>query len=326
MHHGGMAVRSLGAVEATLTEDASGWQRHVMRVRRHLHWAARDGVARLIEEDNLDPRTRLATALGRRRWRDSHGVQPGQARAVFVVGLQRSGTNMVLRGLQSSPAVEVHNENDREVFNRFLLRGDDVVRDVVMRSRHSVVLFKPLSDSHRTVHLLDGLGLLTAPRAIWVYRDVDGRARSAVAKFGDANRRVLAEIAEGGGLQRWQAQGLSEQSLELIGRCAPARLSPESAAALFWVVRNALFFDLGLHLRPDVHLVSYGQAVADPAAATRRIAAFAGLPWQAGLGRAIDQRSAGRPPMDIDPQVRSAADHLMARLAEVERQHAARPI
>src|SRR5205823_5162999 len=110
----------------------------------------------------------------------------------------------------------------------------------------------------------------TDGRAIWAYRGVDGRVRSALAKFGDANLRVLTEIASGRGRETWQAQRLSPESLELIGSFDWASMSAASAAALFWYVRNSLFFDLGLERRDDVLLSSYDALVSFPEAGTRR--------------------------------------------------------
>lgn len=316
-----MASQATGADPADdvqLPEDLGRWSRLGRRARRHVEWARRDGVGRLIEEDNLDPRARLTSAWRKQQWRRRNKIAPGQARAVFLVGVQRSGTNMVVHGLEAAPAVEVHNENDRRVFDRYQLRSDDVLRKVIMSSRHQLVLFKPLSDSHRTNQLLDDLDLPTPPRAIWAYRNVDDRVRSAVAKFGDVNRRVLAEIAAGRGADRWQAQGLDEQAMELIRSCDPEHLSPESAAALFWAVRNGLFFDLGLHERDDVLLVSYDQAVADGPAVMHRLADFVGLRYDAALAAHIDHRSAGqRPALDLDPRVRRACDALQERLDSV---------
>lgn len=297
------------------------------RLRRHVYWARRDGLGRVIEEDDLNPRERLSTAWRKYRWRSQHGVTPGTGRAVFLVGLQRSGTNMVVKGLEHSPAVELHNENDRRVFDRFQLRSDAIVRETVLRSRHQIVLFKPLSDSHNTVHLLEGLGLPTAPRAIWAYRNVDDRVRSAVAKFGDVNRRVLIEIAEGRAADRWQAQGLSDETLDLVRRCDPQQLSTNSAAALFWVVRNGLFFEQQLQDRSDVHLVSYERVISEPEDSMRTLAAFVGLPYSADLAAHIDGRASGeRAPLDLDPQVRAAADTLAERLDEVERARHARTV
>jgi hypothetical protein len=222
---------------------------------------------------------------------------------------------MLLRGLERSPEFEVRNENDRETFDRFLLRPDPAIRAVVERSGHRFILFKPLCDSHRTNALLDGLGTPSAGRAVWAYRDVDGRVRSAVQKFGDANRQALARIASGEGAGTWQAGGLGPERFELIRRLQPASLSPESAAALFWYLRNGLYFDLGLDRRDDVTLASYGATVRDPETSVRALTAFLGVSYSPELIAHIDARAATpRPPLELDVRIRELCDDLSARL------------
>ncbi|MDQ1489769.1 MAG: hypothetical protein QOJ23_2283, partial [Actinomycetota bacterium] len=190
-------------------DTATGMRRGLARVQRHLYWARTQGVGRLVEEDDLHVTERVRRFVTKWQWRRQHGARPGGAVAVFLVGVQRSGTNMVVRGLERSPEFELHNENDRRAFDQYRLRPLPVVRAIVEASRHDFVVFKPLCDSHRVEELLDGLGTSSPGRAIWAYRSVDGRVASALAKFGDTNLRVLREIAAGGGRDRWQAQGLS---------------------------------------------------------------------------------------------------------------------
>ncbi len=140
----------------TTSGQEPGWLAYYARkVRRHIHWARTEGVARLVEEDRLDPRERLQTAWRKARWRRRHGLPPGSAVPVYVVGLQRSGTNMLMRGVDLAPEVEVRNENDRTVFRRFTLRSDAVLVQTVRDSRHALVLVKPLCESHRVDELLD---------------------------------------------------------------------------------------------------------------------------------------------------------------------------
>ncbi|MDI5937070.1 hypothetical protein QLR68_02360 [Micromonospora sp. DH15] len=233
------------------------------RVRRHLRWARTEGVRRLIEEDRLDPVDRARTALAKWRWRRAHPGPPGRAVPVYLVGLQRSGTNMLTRGLDADPSVEVRNENDRAVFHRFRLRPDPVLGAVIRRSRHRYVLVKPLCDTHRVDELL-GLAGVAPGRALWAYRDVDDRARSEVAKFGDANLRALRAIADGTIGDRWQGQRLDAPMRDLVAGFDYDRMTPHTAAALFWYVRNSLYFSLGLADRPDTLLCSYDLLVADP--------------------------------------------------------------
>lgn len=294
-----------------LAEDLGATVRLGVRISRHVDWLRRDGLARLVEEDNLDPRERIRTAVAAWRWRHQHPHPPGMARVALVVGVQRSGTNMILRGIERNPAVEVHNENDRRVFDRFRLRGSEALLRTTMCSRQDLVLLKPLCDSQRTTRLLDLLDRAGhQARAVWVYRGVDGRARSAVAKFGDVNRRVLIDIARGTAVGRWQAEGLSEASLELIASIGPERLDPESAAALFWLVRNRLYLEQGLVERVDVHLVSYERVIADPEPELGVLAAFLGLEDSPSLWAHVDRRASWAPALDLNPRVRSACREL----------------
>lgn len=304
-----------------MAEQREPWVRYAWRrLLRHLHWLRTQGLARLVEEDQLNPIERATTAVTKWRWRLRHRSRPPGATAVFLVGLQRSGTNMLAHGLERAPEFEVHNENSRAAFSRFRLRPDAVLRRLVDGSHHPYVLFKPLCDSHRTPELLDGLDLRNAPRALWAYRSVDGRARSAVAKFGDANLRVLRELAAGGGRDRWEAQRLSPESLELIASFDWDRTGPLDAAALLWYVRNRLFFELGLLERPDVLLVSYDAMVADPEAEMARICAFLDLPYDPRFVAHVRRRAPVHiAPVDLDPRIRARCQQLTASLEAAHR-------
>jgi hypothetical protein len=282
---------------------------------RHVRWARTEGLARLVEEDRLNPRERFTTARNKARWRRLHRVPPGAARPVYVVGLQRSGTNMLLRGVDQAPEVEVRNENDRRVFFRYRLRSEEVLASVVRRSRHAIVLVKPLCESHLVDRLLDLPGL-PAGRAVWVYRDYVSRARSEVSKFQDANLQALRVIADGGADTIWQGQRLPAESVELVRSFDPGSLSPEAAAVLFWVVRNRLFFDLGLDRRDDVILVSYNEFVRSPEDQMKRLCAFIGLAYRPALCAHVEPReSHGTGGLDLDPRLVELADEVTARLA-----------
>ncbi len=316
--------RSSGSGEETIFDRAPAGEgtvsRTARRLRRHLRWGRTEGFSRLVEEDELNPVTRARVSAAKWNWRRAHPREAGLATPVYLVGLQRSGTNMLARGLDIAPEFEVHNENDREVFDHFLLRDDAVVRRVVMASHHEYVLFKPLCDSHRVDHLLDALDTPSPGRAIWAYRDVDGRARSAVSKFGRNNLLTLRDIAAGKGASMWQAQRLSQSTLDEIASYDYSTMTAETAASLFWWLRNGLYFDLGFDRRDDVLLASYQDMLATPVAAMQAICSFLSLDYRPALDRA---HLAARPffprPLDIDPRVRALCDQLASRLDETLR-------
>lgn len=184
-----------------------------------------------------------------------------------------------------------------------------------MQSRHAFVLFKPLCDSHRTPELLDALGAPSPGKAIWVYRAFEGRVRSSLAKFGDANLRALRRIAAGEGATMWEAGGLGPDRIEWIRGFDLDSMDPASASALFWYLRNSLFFELGLDRRPDVVLVSYDATVADPRGSMRALASFLGIPFRPELAAHVEPRTERRRgALEIDPGIRRLCEELLARL------------
>jgi len=273
-----------------------------------------------MEEDELNPFTRVSGAYRRQRWRARNKTEEGTAMPIFLVGAQRSGTNMLVRSLQTCPEFEVYNENNRRAFTNYRLRSDEAIVEIINRSRHRYVLFKPLIDSHRVDELLDELLSATPGLALWAYRNVDGRVRSSVAKFGDTNLRAMEEIAQGMGMHRWEAQRLSTESLDLIRSFNYETLDATSASALFWYVRNSLFFELHLDARPDVMLVSYDAFVADPEGCMRLLCDRIGLPWDPRLTAHVAPRAPGNTErLVLEPAIRRACEDLQERLDAAER-------
>jgi hypothetical protein len=296
-------------------EDMHGIARLRARVSRNVRWIRHEGLGRVLEEKEIDPLRNTAAAIGKWRYRRSAALPPGSAVPVFVVGLQRSGTNMLVRGLAAAPETEVHNENDAKAFERFKLRPLPVIESIVANSRHSHVIFKPLCDSHRTDELLDTVHSASKPLAVWAYRDVEGRVRSALSKFGDGNLQVLREFADGTNLTRWHVQGMSKETADFVRSFDYGTLTPESGAALMWLVRNQLYFDLGLDERPDTLLVSYNEFLADPVQTMRTLCQFLGFPYRAGLVTHVTSRASSyREPLDVDPRVAERCAMLARRL------------
>ena len=137
--------------------------------------------------------------------------------------------------------------------------------------------------------------------------------RSAVAKFGGEGLRALREVADGR-TDVWQAGGLSDERLAQLRSFDLEHFSHESAAALFWFLRNSLYFDLGLDRRDDILLASYGRFVEDPESSMRRICEFLGVGYGPEMVAHVDARAASTSRVEIDPEVRRLCDELTGRL------------
>lgn len=286
------------------------------KAQRNWRWGRTHGWANLLEEHDLDPRVRLPRVARDLRWSLEHRGATGAARPVFLVGAQRSGTNMMVHGLDQAPEVKVYNEGDRQAFHHFQLRELPVIDELVVRCRRPFVLFKPLCASDRTAELLDRARPGPPGRAIWAFRDVEGRVRSQVMKFGDSDLQALRAFVEGRSTTHWQVRGLSPASAELVRSLDVHRMTPETGSALFWYVRNEQYFERGLDGRDDVVLAEYGAFLADPEGAMRALCSFIGFPYRSQLVAHVQPQQRTPPiPTVIDARVGELCAGLYERLA-----------
>jgi hypothetical protein len=94
-----------------------------------------------------------------------------KCRLIFVMGVQRSGTNALFKSLAPG-ANHAFNESDNSLlFEDFLLRDDEVVRDA-LEAYSGVVLAKPISETKRR-NVVDVLEAYAdhALSVVWIYRD-----------------------------------------------------------------------------------------------------------------------------------------------------------
>jgi Sulfotransferase domain len=283
------------------------------KFRQNWRWSKAHRWTHLIEEHDVNPLVRGQRALRKAWWRWIRRDRQTPAAPVFLFGVQRSGTNMLAHGLDEIPEFQVYNEGNTKAFHDFQLRPLRTVESLIQQSQAKLVLFKPLCDSHRAPELLDRFG--PKARAIWAYREVDGRVRSAVAKFSDSNLRVLRAYAAGEARNAWQVQRLSPENADFIRSFDFSRLSAESAAALFWYIRNSLYFEMSLDQRSDTILVSYDLLLAEPEQVARALCSFLGLGYRRELIMHIDpRRRAQREPLAIDGRIRERCAELQERL------------
>ena len=306
--------------------QASKREYYLGQLQRQIRWARREGVRRVVREADPDLARRGRIAFAKWRFRRTHTIAPS-AMPLFLIGAQRSGTTMLLRALGSSKEVEVHNESDSRVFERFRLRSLDTVREIVESSQHRVVAFKPLCDSHRVVELLEDVGSCTRGRAVWMFRSPAGRVRSTVGKFGPRELLVLRAIAVGEAGLGWEAEGLSSEGLDLIRSFDLNTMTDMSAAALFWYVRNRLVFELGLDARPDVTVVHYDALVERPAESLRALCGFVGIEYNPWLHDRIvpRQSSVSEMPSAVDERIVTLCNDLEVELSGLARSALSNP-
>lgn len=263
-------------------------------------------LSRFIDRNALRTRKYL--------WATRHGRR-GQARPLFILGAQRSGTTILIKSLNQSLEIDVHGEASPHAMRDWRIRETSVIEHLIRRSRHRVVVFKPLTDSHRAS---DFLSLDESARAIWMYRNAADRANSAVARFGSTNLEHLSGFVRGELLDTWQAQGLSDASMALLKRFNYDNMSPHSAAGLFWYIRNALYFDQGLDSDSRVLPLAYEDLVTNPENTMRRVSRFIGCTFEPALYDSIHAKSLGRSESHLAPEIEALCATMYERLRKAQ--------
>jgi hypothetical protein len=231
---------------------------------------------------------------------------------VFVVGLQRSGTTMLMNIFHLHPDTEVFDEaRDSKTFLDFRIRDLATLRQVIDDSHYRFPCFKIIADSHILPSIMDGL---TNPIVLWMYREPGQNAASRLQKFpqGTAAIRAVCDGRPGGG---WFAEGVSESVAGTLRNLDRARFTDFDYACLVWWVRNKLYFDLALDSDSRVRLLRYETLVGQPQPTMSAIFEWLGMPSSKQSMRFVHSRSMKKPNLPpVDPQIASLCNELLQRL------------
>lgn len=134
-----------------------------------------------------------------------------------------------------------------------------------------IIITKPLVELQ---NILSFFKFFPGSKAIWMYRNYKDVAFSNIAHFGVKNghnnlRPILSNEQD-----NWRSQNLPIEIRKVVQEYFNDEMSSYDAAALFWYVRNALFFELGLDKRDDVTICKYEDFVTKPKENIKRLYAF----------------------------------------------------
>lgn len=236
---------------------------------------------------------------------------------VFVAGMQRSGTNMLMETLEWSPYTDVYHETDPRAFDNYEMRPQPDIQALARRSPAPFFVIKALCELDLIRQLMDGF----APaKAVWIVRHYHDSTNSAIRSFGNFVPQ-LKRLARHKDSDGWRGRGMSDATQELIRRLYHPEMGEASAAALTWYYRNILFFEQALDRDARVALIAYEDLVRDPATRLAALCNFLALPgfspWMTRFIHAASVRKA--PPPALEPQVEAVCAGLMNRFATLPR-------
>ncbi len=236
-------------------------------------------------------------------------------RYVFVAGMQRSGTNMIMDVLERSYEADVYHERDPRAFDNYEMRDRAVIHRLAERSAAPVFVIKALCELQELRSLMDEF----APaKVVWVMRNYEDVVNSMLVSFRNQAKQVQRIVANRDDKGWWLGRGMSDETYALLKELVHADINDASASALQWYFRNVLFFEQGLDADPRVMAVSYESLVTDPQLQFKRIFDFLNLRFTPQVASIIFASSIRRRnPPEIEPAIRRVCEEMSARISGV---------
>lgn len=246
----------------------------------------------------------------------AHQLMPRRSRQrfVFIAGAQRSGTNMLMDILERSTATDVYHERDRRAFEDYIMRDPEVIRELAARSKAPVFVIKSLCELDRLPRLMQEF---QPSQMVWIVRDYRDMINSALVSFPSLPGSVR-DIYHDRNASGWRSKGMSDATYEQIRALYHEGMDDGSAVALFWYMRNVLFFENGFDQNSRVALTLYEQLVTEPETELKRVFDFLHLDYSSFISKHIFASSVRRRPAPtLDPKVDALCDALYDRFRQV---------
>jgi hypothetical protein len=128
---------------------------------------------------------------------------------------------------------------------------------------------------------------------------------------------VKPDIVAGRGDWGWRQEGISDECRREISGLCREDMTAWDATAVFWYMRNRIYFDQKLDRRADILPVWYEALVTEPAAQFRRFCDCLGVTFRPEVVATVFSSSIGRATCPVsDPDITERCDATSARLDE----------
>ncbi|MDH5571578.1 MAG: sulfotransferase [Gammaproteobacteria bacterium] len=255
-------------------------------------------------------RARYLAKLKKKLW--SISGRHNKTMPLFVAGLQRSGTTMLMNVFHLHPEIDVYDEShDSKVFKDFRVKNLQILDDTIKQSHFPFACYKVICDSHILNSFIESF---PHAKIIWVYRDAADNAESRLRKFPQGTRaiRLVAQNKPGGG---WFADGISPNVAKIVREVTSNDLTDFDFACLHWWARNSLFFELGLDRISNVRVLQYEELAQEPRTVMNKLFSWLDLQWSESAFRFVHAKSVAKPDLpELHPKIEVLCDELKERL------------
>lgn len=229
---------------------------------------------------------------------------------VFVAGMQRSGTNMLMDVLERSRETDMYHESDARAFDNYGMRPSSVIHRLGAASHAPVFVIKALCELDQLKSLMT---TFSPAKTVWMVRDYTDAVSSALVSFKNFALQV-SRIAQDRNANGWRGRGMSDATHALVRSLYTPDMDDATAAGLIWYFRNVLYFEQQLASDERVLLAHYENLVTASQREFSRIFEFLGLRYTPFVSSQVFASSIHRrEPPAIAAPVRELCEDLSAR-------------
>ena len=230
---------------------------------------------------------------------------------VFVAGMQRSGTNMLMDTLERSFSTDVYHEWDERAFDNYQMRDRATIQGLLKQSCGQQFVIKALCELQDLTQLMTDFEY---SKTLWIFRQYEDVVNSMIRSFGNMDAQIL-RLVDDPDAEAWLGKGMSDETHAILKDLVKPNISIESASALQWYLRNVLFFEQCFDKNERVLPVVYEKLVAQPEAEIERIFDFSNIKCSNRISRKIHSGSVGRRETAVvDEKIKELCLSLQSRI------------
>lgn len=240
------------------------------------------------------------------------------ARAVFLTGYWRSGTNGTVAALGKHSDIAVYNEGDNRVFENWRLKNIDVIRTVYNQETKEIALFKPVCEPYR---IKEFLNLEADSQVIYIFRRPEKVCRSGLKNFENwpkVQRKFLQDffIKSKDVFSLYDSKH-AEKVRDELKEIYREDLNDASVVTLRWIISNNFYMQTQLFKNLRVFTISYELLTQEPKLVFSKISNFLNIKTDSKIIEDIKFSKRHSFQLNIEPKIRTAANYCYQNLNEI---------
>lgn len=237
---------------------------------------------------------------------------------LFIFGCQRSGTSLMNRIFTRDFRVSVYREASGLSLpddpTGLRLKPYDELKEDFSRNKAPYLVLKPLVESQNALDMLD---YFSNAKGLWMYRDYKDVVQSGLRRFNaGVGLRDLRHIIDRDP-HNWRSERVSEEIRSIVLEHYSEDMSLFDAVALFWFVRNQLFFEQNFEQDRRVLLCQYEELVQSPDRMISQIYDFMEIDYsqKSNFTQEVNVKSVGKgESINISPKIEALCEGILEKM------------